>query len=210
MTQQKRGLGCCGCGCLALTLIFVVGGGCTAFVGWQTYQFARDVTTTEPLILPTIPPDVDGAAIATRIETFVTAIEAGEPSRLELSDLEINAALAAVLPPERQAMVAIANGTMTLNGALPLDEIPGFRGRFLNGRVTFVPAILDGELVITLADFEIEANREIPAEIRQALIQELENQNLLENFTQNPETEAFIRQLDTLELVDNRLVLERR
>ncbi len=210
MTEQKKGLGCCGCGCLALTLMLVVGGGCTAVVGWQTYQFARDITTTAPQVWPTVQPDLDGADIAERIEAFVTTVEANEPGRLELSDVEINAALAAVLPPERQAVVVIANGMLILSGTLPLDEVPGFRDRFLNGRVTLTPVLSNGELLISLNDFEVDANRQVPPEVRQAIIQELENQNLFETWTNDPSVREFVSHLDTLELVDNRIVLERR
>ncbi len=68
----------------------------------------------------------------------------------------------------------------------------------------------NGELLISLNDFEVDANRQVPPEVRQAIIQELENQNLFETWTNDPSVREFVSHLDTLELVDNRIVLERR
>jgi len=128
--RKKSGMGCLGCGCLFILLLFL---GLVGFCGFATYlgfKHLYTITSTEADIY---------TGAEKKIASFQQDVAAGTTSTLTLSADEVNALIHHDFPLDKyqaQLMVSFDGNTAHLLGAVPTNSIPlvnlGVKDRYLN------------------------------------------------------------------------------
>ena len=205
--------GCFFYGCLfaiILTLLAVVGGGIAAFMLYRyAVNSALPYTDTAPTPLPKVemPPE-QSKELHARVDAFREALDSGKPSEpLVLDSDDINVLIAD--NPEMRDKVHVDLEGDKVNGqvSIPLEGIglPAFKGRYLNGKATLKVSLEDGFLRVTVDALEVKG-KPVPA----SFIDQLRSKNLAEDIGRNPENAEAIRKLESIKVVDGKVILKAR
>jgi hypothetical protein len=181
---QKKGGGCClfSTGCLVALIIMLL-----LFVGGTLYAFfkVRDFATdTQPAALP---------------EVVVTdaARENAKEKMAELkSAIESNRALAASEGQgELQGKLAlgIRDEHVTADFSVPLNEVPGFKGRYLNGSLVLKATVENGILEVYLVEASFNG-KPVPA----PFLSELRTTNLAQQVYEDPNAREMLKHIRRL------------
>ena len=215
-SAQKSGRGCFFYGCLTsliFLILFAVGG--YFGVRWYFNQQVLRLTEAQPMALPktSFTPD-EAKAVRERVDAFSKAVEAGEPVEpLTLDGRELNLLLASVpeLKPIRDHVHLSIRSNM-IQGAisLPVEIIPfswlqKFKGRYLNGAAGLRASLTNGFFNVTLQSLELK-QQPVPPQV----LAPLQQQNLAKEFYKNPEGMAELQKLESIAVVDDRLVIRAR
>ena len=98
--------------------------------------------------------------------------------------------------------VTIAEGDVTAEVSVPVDMIPGGKGRFLNGSITAHVSLDDGFLLVRAADITVNGEK-LPEEFVEAMKQE----NLAKSLNTNPDTRKRLREFESIEIVDDKVII---
>ncbi len=215
---QSRG-GCanvgCGGGCLIvgglLLVIGLCGGG--GFYLWLSNRVEK-FTAEKPVDLPTVElPAAEIAELETRINSFKVAVENKpaaddntEPTdELVLTADEINALINKNEQVRGKVFVKIEAGQVSGDVSIPTDAIPGGKGRYFNGTVTFDVSMEGGVLIVTLVDAKV-GGEQVP----QAVLEAVGKENLAKDLYKNPENAKLMRRFDSISVEDDKIVLKLR
>jgi len=214
VVEKKRGMGCCGCGCLILfilAILFVVLIGGMGYVG---YSKINGFTTTHPLELKTFDGGDDLYRNATqKLTDFDQAVQHHQPTTLHLNADEINTMIAR--DPDFKnnnihLFVTLNGSEAELKVSAPLDglNLSVFKGRYLSGTITsgidFDPQ--NKTLNLLLKNCQI-GNQSAPKEYLSLIQSEIDpafNQMLLKD----PIAQNVLDQAKTIEIKDSELVIK--
>ena len=193
--KKKFWLGCILGGCLGVVGFMVVG---TAVASYMGYQFAtgqiEKYTSATPRVLPVVEyTDEQMVELGARLKS----VENGSAEQVILSADDLNALIARHPSGEFKGKVYVtfADGDIKAEVSVPVDEIPGCKGRFLNGSVTAHVAVNDGELVLQAADITVNGEK-----LPQEFVDVLGNENL-------PNLHFDSDDLEKFEIVGDQLIL---
>lgn len=208
---QKRTLGCFAYGCITVVILAVIA--IVALTYWTKSAFDNLVdnyTDETPLVLPVVDiSDAELTVLKERVDVFRKAVDENETEvRLELTANELNALI--MHDSEMEALkgkvyLDIKDDQLVGEVSLPLGEldIPFGEGRYFNGHGVFDVSLIRGELAVYVEVLEINGEA-LPS----AFMGGLEGKNLLENANFDDDTEEFMDRLKTLEIRDEKVVLE--
>ena len=190
-------LGCILGGCLGVVGFMVVGIAVTSYMG---YRFAtgqvEKYTSATPRVLPVVE-YTDGEMVELGARLNSVTGENGPAQQVTVSADDFNALLARHPSGEFKGKVYItfADGDVKAEVSLPVDEIPGGKGRFLNGSVTAHVSAKDGELILQATDITVNGEK-----LPQQFVDVLGNEKLT-NVRFNSDD------LEKLEVVGDKLIL---
>lgn len=202
---NNGGRGCCFWGCLSLSVLFLLGGGCTAFLGYRAISV---FTTTEPTTLPVLQSsEAEWAQLQQKLQAFSTAYEANEPAEISLTSQEINLAIAQTPETAGKLYIEIADGLLEISGAHPVIDLPLVGERFVDGRVLLDLSIEDRQTSLNLREIEINGGPLAPA-MEEVLLETFNDEEFLDNLiADNKEWKAILREMDSLTLEGDRIVI---
>jgi hypothetical protein len=206
---RKSRFGCFMWGCLSaliagVLLCGVVGGGGYWWIRTQVQKY----TVVEGLDLPVIQIDEESLlALDERMEQFQQALEqeSAEGLELVLTADELNALIQKNEQLRGRVFVQIADGKISGQISIPTDGLPGGRGRFLNASATAEASLRDGKLDVRLIDAEVRGEK-VPEVVMQALAKE----NIAEEFTKDPDAAKFLSGIESMEIIEDRVILRTR
>ena len=124
---------------------------------------------------------------------------------LTLTADELNAAI--VCNPDMEilkgkAWIKIEEGQLVVDGSFPLNAVPGFRDRYFNGALALSVHKEAGNLQIFVTDIDIEGHV-----LPEAFIKGFSGQNMANELKDSPELDAFMNELDSIEVKDGHLIM---
>ena len=190
---SKAGLGCLGCGCLLLLVIFFVFAG---LIGGGTYMGFKELQTVSSPTAEAITPFAGGDDVYTGVQQKITAfnqdVNAGKTSTLTLSADEINSLIEHNIDLKRlqaQVLVSMTGDLIRFQGSIPSNSIPlvnlGIKDRYFNldatSAITFNPDTKEIEFQfrkIQIGDISLPENS---VESLQTSYSQMFNQKLRQN-----------------------------
>lgn len=207
-TQEKKGLGCFVWGCL-ITLVVVLL--LVVISGWAAYSFAKKqinkYTDDTPANLPVVEANAEEVAeLKARVEKMQADIEAGQASgELVLTADDINKLIAADDELKGRVYVTIEEDKVKGEVSIPTDFFPMAKGRYFNASATLDVSYEGGILIVTLVDAEVKGEP-LPKEFVDAIAQE----NLAKDVYKDPENAKMLRQFESIEVRDSKIILKAR
>lgn len=200
----KKGKGCLFWGCTTAAVLAVI---VAAVVGIGSYLFVKGFTSETPEEIPVYQPAAgEYEAVKAKIEAFKTAVENGTSGvKLVLTGNDINTMISSeedLKEVKGKVYVNIVDDKISVEISVPLDKMPGFSGRYLNGSAGIMVSMESGILEVTLDHFEVN-DELVPDEIMTAL----QSENLAKGLYDNPEAAELINQVQDLRVEDGKLIL---
>jgi hypothetical protein len=148
----------------------------------------------------------DVQAIKTRLDDFQKQFESGDaPQEVVITEDEINALIAGNPELKGRVFVQIEDGNLQADVSIPLDQIPGGKGRYFNGSATLHVQLENGVLVANV--IEAEANG---TPIPEDLMVEFRKQNLAKDMYKDVKTAEALQRCESLTVESDRIVLRVR
>jgi hypothetical protein len=200
----KKKRGCFFWGCLSLTIVFVVVGGCTGFLMYEGWQEVKDFTDVTPEPVPQHEVKAgEYEELQARIVAFSEAGD-GESQTLELTAGDLNT-LVVEAPDFRE----LSNGTIFVRieeGEVLVDlSLPVLSDRYLNGTLGVELEVVNGRMVGDLKTVIVKGQ---PLQ-EGFFVQFLKNvlDDIFENANQGGQ--GIISQTRTLEVKDGKMTFSR-
>lgn len=175
MAEAKKGRGCFFYGCVTLIVVFIVVFVAALIGGRLLYNKALAGTDSRPqAIEPMKLSDSEGDRLVNSVADYKKLIAGGQSAPpLELSSDQLEY-LVRNNPDAAHirdfAHITITNDELQAQLSLPLDQIPGFKGRFLNGQARFGLNVRDGTIHVTMKSMEVKG-KPLPDNIMQGFRQ---------------------------------------
>lgn len=205
MPRKRFPWGCLLGGCCVTMLLIAGGIGATGFFAYRFYQsqMAR-YTSEQPAELPNVEvSEEEVEVLQNRVDSFKEKLEGDEAvETLELSEKEVNMLISQNEDISDKVYIRIQDDLLTAEVSIPLDMLPGGKGRFFNGSVTLDAEIDNGRLEVYLQDADVQGE-EIPEEI----LSQLSNENLAKDVNYEDDTKEWIEKFESIEVVGDKLVL---
>ncbi|MDB4798769.1 hypothetical protein OAH36_04140 [Verrucomicrobia bacterium] len=209
--SQKRTLGCFAYGCITVVILAVVGIVAVSYWAKNAFDGLVDTyTDAAPLELPMVEfADAELVELKERVGVFRKAVDENESeARLELSADELNALIihdSQFEDLKGKVYLDIKDKQLVGEISLPLEEldIPFGEGRYLNGYGVFDVSIGRRGLEVFVKALEV-SGKSLPEEFMGGLT----GKNLIADAKFDDEAEALIDRLKTLEIMDDRILLE--
>ncbi len=207
----KKERGCFFYGCLVaiilavLALIVVSVGG---YFGYRAFLgLVNEYTSTTPVTLPKVEmSEEDHKALRERIDAFKKALDEGADAEpLVLTGDELNAALAENPEVAGRVYFIIEGDKLKGQVSMPLDALPlpGVKGRYFNGKATFLASLHDGHLVVQLDEAEVNGKP-----LSEQMMAGLRNENLAKNAVDDPKNAEFLNKLASLQIKDGKITIK--
>ncbi len=182
---------------------FLVAGGCL----WHVRRLRATYTDPTPVALPVAEVSPEAARrLGRTVERLQGAIDAGRRERFTFTEAQINE-LIAVLPgtePLRgRARVALGGDRVTVQAAIPLDQVPGCRGRYLNGEFVLDVRVENGQCEVFVREAAVRG-KPLP----EVFLRELRGRNLAQQAMQSPEWRRLLAGIRSLRIADGTVEVE--
>ncbi len=199
---RKRG---CGCGlmtgCLLLLLALMIAGlGGLYFAFHRVRDFATDTQPRE-LVLPEIT-DADRRAASEKVEMLAQAIDNNQVVTAELTAMDLNALAAKDQPLEYFVFGMEENDQVAVDFSVPLHDLPGFKGRWLNGAMTMNVSCTNGILEVYPAEIAFKGQT-VPG----SFMKEFRKQNLASKVYENADARELLKHINRIRVEDGRLLI---
>lgn len=173
MAEPKKGRGCFFYGCVTVIILAVLLAVAALIGGRMIYKKVHSATSATPAAVePVKLSDKDGDTLVNQVAEYKKAIASGQsmpPLELTSDQLDYlvrNSPDAAQL--RNNAQVIITNNEIQAALSIPMDHIPGFKGRFLNGQARFSLEVKDGTMFVNMKSMEVKG-KPIPNDFMQGL-----------------------------------------
>jgi hypothetical protein len=189
--------------------LFSLAIGIVAFFIYQTYTIGKTITSTTPTEIPVEKPSQEKAEeLGQRLVSFQTAITEDKAAELILSAQDLNALIA--LDPDFAGKVffQIEGDQVFLKGAIPLNNVPGLEGRFLNGTIAMNISLKNQKLVITPTKLVLD-NPDMPKFVQDVIMDSLKKQNLAEEAAKDPEFQKWLQNIKDIRVADGKIIITR-
>jgi hypothetical protein len=189
--------------------LFSLAIGIVAFFIYQTYTIGKTITSTTPTEIPVEKPSQEKAEeLGQRLVSFQTAITEDKPAELVLSAQDLNALIA--LDPDFAGKVffQIQEDQVFLKGAIPLNNVPGLEGRFLNGTIAMNISLKNQKLVITPTKLLLD-NPDMPKFVQDIIMDSLKKQNLAEEAAKDPEFQKWLQNIKDIRVAEGKIIISR-
>ena len=147
-------------------------------------------------------------AIQTRIDAFRNGLASGQPQELSLTADELNTLLAG--QPDLKELadkvyVNIEGDQLKAHISWPLPDLGPLKlkGRYLNGTANLKVGVNNGNADLRIEDFQSTGKPPLPPQ----LLQELRKHNISDDLQRDQQTASAIRQIDSAEVKDGKVVI---
>lgn len=191
-------------GCVSLVILGIIASLGVGFGMYYFYTQVRDKFTDDtPIELPVVEiSDAERDAVIARVDTWTEALEEdGERVPLILTERDVNVLIQHHEDLEvlnGKVYVSINDSVITGEVSIPLDEIPGFSGRYFNGSADFEIELSNGRLSVYATAASVKGEP-IPDEV----MEQFSNENLAKNLDNDPDTKEMIEQIESIEVKDD-------
>ncbi len=205
---EKQGMGCFAKGCIVLLVLGLIVAG---VLGWGAYvavQKVKEFTATSPALVPIQQATEEQfQEVQGRWQAFAAAVQSNMPGQLVLTADDINTLVAMSPDLKGKFHIRIENGQAFTQASIPLDNVPGFSGRYLNGVIGLKVGIENGAVSIVPQSIEVNG-KPIPDQIMQAL----QNKDFADGFNQglrdDPNMAAVLQQIKSLRIENDKLIIQ--
>jgi hypothetical protein len=205
--ERPKGRGCFFWGCLTLVVLFLVlliGVPLAAYFAVKHY--VNKFTANAPLNIAAVElPEEEMKALEARFEAFDASLEKGQPQDLEVTAKEINAMISQDDQLKGRVLVRIADGKVGGDISIPMDQLPGGGGRYLNATADFDVSMPGGVLMVTLVDAQVNGSP-----LPQAIVDSFAGENIAKDAYDDPENAEVLRKFESLEIVGDKIILRAR
>lgn len=208
VAPAKEGRGCWFWGCSILAVLMLLAAACAAFVTYTAYSYVYDFTADAPMDIPVFEPKREQVEeVVARVKTFQDDIDAGRPAEIALTQDDINSLIVTneelrELLPGKVFFEVVGDGLGVVVSA-PMDRIPGFSGRYLNGRLSLAAKMENGNLDVRVKEFRLIGDRMLTEQELGAL----KKVNLAEEAMKDPEFQKSIKGIQELTIEDSTILL---
>lgn len=193
-------------GVAALAFI-VVAGIVVAVLFWKFRSLRDEFSDTELKVVPVAEADAEASRRLTRTyEQMRRAVQEGRPQQFAFTDLQINqmvATVPAISEARGRAHFTIVDDHLKVQAGIPLDQIPGFQGRFLNGEFTLDLRLENGVLSLHVLEASVRGQPLPPA-----IMSHLRSANLAEQAMQDPDVRRHMDGIKGLRIEGGKLIVE--
>ena len=119
--------------------------------------------------------------------------------------VEINALISKEEDLRGRVYVTIDDGHVAGQVSIPLDAIPGGKGRYFNASANFAVALTNGVLIVTLEDAEVKGEM-----VPQHVIDGMKRENLAKDLYKDPEVAETLGRIESLTLEGDKIILKPR
>jgi len=191
-----------GLGVVVLVVAIVAG-----IAAWQFRRLRSEFTDTELKPLPIAEVDAETARrLGRSAEQFGRALKENRRGEFTFTETQINQ-LIATLPDTQglrgHATVAVAGDQLKVQTGVPLQQVPGFQGRYLNAEFTVDARIENGQLQVYVREVTVRG-QPLPA----VLVNRLRTQDLADRVLQDPDTRRFFSHIRTLHVANGAVQVE--
>ncbi len=191
------------------SILAVVGviSGILGFLVYQAYSLGKIVTSEDPVPLPIASPsEVESQSLDRRFAVFQGAIATNQSAQLILTAEDLNVIVAQDPQMAGKVYFQIEGDRLLANGSVPLNNIPGLTGRFLNGTIHLKVNLQDGKLEIqpTQIDF---ANTDVTPFIKKAVSDSIKQQNLAQEIESDPQLKEWLKNIKTIKIQSGQIIL---
>ncbi len=197
--------GCLIGGCLTVVLL-MVGGIVTLGIGsvWFYNQQIAKYTSEQPRPIPVVEVSEERLQqLEARLEAFQETVEKGDtPEQMVLTAEDVNALISKEESLRGKVFVTIEDGLVEAEVSIPMDAIPGGKGRYFNGSASVDASLEDGVLIVTLQDAEVNGQP-----VPDAYMREIRKENLAKDMYKDPEVAKRLRKFESLVIEGDKLIL---
>ena len=202
--EPKKQRGCFFYGCLIMLILVVVVAGLFSFGMYKLYKKAYEYTSNQSMQLPDLKiTDAEIQQVKKKFETFSQALKNKKAENLKLTERELNALVSA--SPEFKGKVHFSIEGDQIKGkvSIPLDQFPGFTGRYFNASADFAASLEGGLLFVTLQNASVKGKN-----VPEAIMEKVRQENLAKDLYKNKENVEMIRRFKSIKIQDGAIVIE--
>lgn len=204
---RSRAKGCLiAAGVTALAIALLIG----IVVGvlfWKARTLRDEFSDTQLRAVPVAEANADTARRLSRtFEQLQRAVKEGRTEQFSFTDLQLNqivAAVPAVSEARGRAHFTIVDDHLKVEAGIPLEQIPGFQGRYLNGEFTLDIRLDKGVLDLRVLEATVRGQALPPL-----IMERLRQRNLADQAMQNPDFRQQISGLKALRIEGGKLIVE--
>tara|TARA_R110001592_G_scaffold347189_3_gene640504 strand:+ start:222 stop:899 length:678 start_codon:yes stop_codon:yes gene_type:complete len=203
-------------GCvIGCAIVFIVGAIGAGVVGYGLFRgvsgFMEAMTETEPRPIPEVTmTDEEATAVSEKLEAFKTALNSGDSAEKEfsLTGQEVNVLIRSDDTAKvfgDSVYVTIEGGEMKGEMSLRLGDllpVAFLENRYLNGAATFSVSAQDGRLYIYVEELKIKGET-----APDSIMDQLRQENFAAEMMKKPDFEGTMAKIESVEVVDDRLVV---
>lgn len=204
--QKQSGCGCFGTGCIIALVVLLIAGAIGIGFGMWIFNSLKAYTSDKPIDIPTVQAtDAEYEAVKQKLKSFKQAANTGQASMIQLTDREINILIAKdpdFAEAKGHVYVEIADGTMHAKVSIPLDWLPLFNGRFLNGDVKCKPNAEGGMARINIQEIKV-GDKTAPAEFLKSF-----EDGFNRSFNEGENTQKVMERIKSVQIINNTILIE--
>jgi hypothetical protein len=214
-SKPKR-RGCLFYGCivtLVIAVLLLIAGGTVAFFGYRAAKkIAIQYTDTTPMPLPKVQtPPAEVERLQRRFDDFSAGVKASQTvPPLVLTGAELNALInnsPGMAQVKDRVYVSIEGDQVKGQVSIPLDlfQLPGLKGRYLNGAGVFKVSLENGALNVYADSLEVKG-----APLPGKFMNELRKINLAQEVAKDAKAVAAIQKLESIQVKDGVVTIKAR
>ncbi|OGV68772.1 MAG: hypothetical protein A3K19_24190 [Lentisphaerae bacterium RIFOXYB12_FULL_65_16] len=206
MSSGSSKHGCLFYGCLTAVTLVLLGAVVGGFIVWKVRSVALGVTDTAPAAVPVASvDDLEARDIQQRTQDLITSLKENRAGEFRFSERDLNALVATV--PDAQgirgkAAFSIQGDRLVTQTSLPLDQVPGMQGRYLNGKFHLDVKCEGGVLEAYVRDIDVKGDP-----IPQSIKDRIGKINFGQEIYKDPKAADALRSLESISIRDGKLVI---
>ncbi len=214
--SSKAGLGCLGCGCLAVLVVFLGIAGLCAGGIYMFFKQANVVSSASPEAIAAYTASDDVYAGAQKkVAAFNDDVSTSKTSTLTLSSDEVNALLYHTIDPRKlqgQALVTMTGDEARVQASIPSNGIPfinwGVKDRYFTLDLTSGVAFNVDTKEVELQFHKVQFGDTVVPQNSMAALQSSFSQQLNLKLQQNPDISKVLQAVKTVSIKDGQFVVE--
>ena len=194
-------------GCLIalgiIVAIFLIITGVVTYKVYTTYKSALAWTSTAPakLDLSEFSPEEEKLA-EQKFKNLKDAINKNESKTFEFTASDINILIRKNETLKDHALIDIKDNYIYADVSIPLNMIPGFKGRYLNGSVTL--SLKDSKDKVILKLIDLKTDKKTPPS---SFLKGLTKNNLLDSAYKNKEQSKVLNKIKSAIIKDDKIII---
>ncbi|NOY80268.1 MAG: hypothetical protein GXP31_04600 [Kiritimatiellaeota bacterium] len=205
--EPKKPKGCLFWGCLGASVICLLGLLAAGLGLKMAHKRVLGFTDATPAAIPVAQVNANQARrIRLKALAFQTALQKGRPGTFRFTADDLNAMIAADKSAESlkgKAFLTIDGNRLIADACLPLDRVPGLRGRYINGKIQLDIQIRNGRLEVYPLDIIVKGKPLPPR-----LMKVFKTRNLAEQIQADPNVQKALAHIESLEIVNGAVVVK--
>jgi len=179
------------------------------FISYRGYSMYKEAVswTEEKAVELNIPQitDEDKKNARITLDRIKGALTKGDGGVFKFNEHELNALIASDENFSGKAVVRIEGDVLKADVSMPLNVIPGFSGRYLNGEIVLVVGMENGRPVVRISELSVRGK--VPPD---DFMEGLKKTNALDGSYKDPEKAKFLKNIKNICVKDGKVEIELR